>query len=229
MNKKIIVNDLSVCYGNNNRALSNINIEILEHEFIGVVGANGSGKSTLIKAILGLVPLQKGTVIINEPSDKIGYVPQFSQMNTSFPITLLEAVCLGMIGKGLHPFKYLTADNQKKAMEKLKLLKIDSLADRQLTDLSGGEFQRMLIARALALEPNILILDEPTASIDSKSREMIYNLLHELSKTITIILISHDLEEVLKLSTKILCLNNKVTYFGPSNITINDINNYEIQ
>ena len=231
MNKLIEVKVLTIYYGNNNRALQNVNVDIEEGEFLGIVGQNGSGKSTFLKSILDLIPITKGEVLINgakkyQKSTKIGYVCQHSSMNTEFPITVLEAVMLGMMGKGLHIFKYLKNASKEKALEKLKLLSIDHLADRQLFELSGGEFQRLLIARALAIDPEILILDEPTASIDAVSREMIYKFLETLKGKMTVILVSHDLEEVLKLSTKILALNNKVAYYGSSNITVEDIHKY---
>lgn len=230
MNEIIKVDNLTIYYGNNNRALENISIDVMQNDFVGIVGQNGSGKSTLLKAILGLIPIKYGKVLIegtkNNKNIKIGYVPQYSQMNTSFPITALDAVALGTFGKGIHPFSYLKKEQKDIALSKLKLLHVDNLAERQLTELSGGEFQRMLIARALTVEPDILVLDEPTASIDAKSREMIYQLLKELSGQMTILLVTHDLEEVLNLASKILCLNNKVTYYGSSNITIDDVNKY---
>ena len=220
MSKIIEVKDLTIYYGNNNRALENVNIDIEEGEFLGIVGQNGSGKSTFLKSVLDLIPITKGEVYINgikkyQKNTKIGYVCQHSTMNTEFPITVLEAVMLGMMGKGFHIFKYLKKSNKEIAMDKLKLLSI-----------SGGEFQRLLIARALAIEPEILILDEPTASIDAVSREMIYQFLSTLKGKMTVILVSHDLEEVLKLSTKILALNNKVAYYGTSDITVEDIHKY---
>jgi len=231
MNKLIEVKNLTIYYGNNNRALENVNIEIEEGDFLGIVGQNGSGKSTFLKSILGLIPITTGEVLVKGSKKyqnvaKIGYVCQHSSMNTEFPITVLEAVMLGMMGKGFHPFKFLKDSNKDIALEKLKLLSIDHLANRQLFELSGGEFQRLLIARALSIEPEILILDEPTASIDAVSREMIYNFLHTLQGKLTVILVSHDLEEVVRLSTKILALNNKVAYYGPANITVEDINRY---
>lgn len=235
MSKIIEVKDLTIYYGSNNRALENINVEIEEGDFLGIVGQNGSGKSTFLKSILGLIPITSGEVFIKgvkkyQDVTKIGYVCQHSQMNTEFPITVLEAVELSMMGRGLHPFKYLKKnDNKDKAMEVLKLLSIDHLSNRQLFELSGGEFQRLLIARALAIEPEILILDEPTASIDAVSREMIYNFLGTLKNKMTVILVSHDLEEVIRLSSKILALNNKVAYYGSSDLTVNDINQYWIK
>ena len=163
MSKIIEVKDLTIYYGNNNRALENVNIDIEEGEFWGIVGQNGSGKSTFLKSVLDLIPITKGEVYINgikkyQKNTKIGYVCQHSTMNTEFPITVLEAVMLGMMGKGFHIFKYLKKSNKEKAMEKLKLLSIDHLADRQLFELSGGEFQRLLIARALAIEPELVKL-----------------------------------------------------------------------
>lgn len=232
MNSMIEIDNLTIYYGNNNRALENISLKINEHDFLGIVGQNGSGKSTLLKSILDLVPITSGTVLFNGSKKntfyKIGYVPQYSSMNMTFPITSLDAVCLGLLGKGLHPFKFIKPEQREVSIEKMKLLQVDHLANRQLSELSGGEFQRILIARALAIEPDILILDEPTASIDSNSRKLIFELLKKLKeeKKMTILLVSHDLQDVLDLSTHIICLNNKVKYYGLSNLTVEDINNY---
>ena len=114
MNSLIKVDNLTIYYGNNNQALENVNIEINENDFIGIVGQNGSGKSTFLKAVLGLIPLTKGEITflgekrnIGMKKLRIGYVPQYSQMNASFPINVMEAVAISTFGKGLHPFKYL--------------------------------------------------------------------------------------------------------------------------
>lgn len=235
MDSIIKVKDLTIYYGNNNRALHNVNIEIEKNDFVGIIGQNGSGKSTLLKAILGIIPITGGTVYFNNiPGRKgikklnIGYVPQHSQMNSGFPINVLDAVALGMLGKGLHPFNFVSDNQRKKALEMLEMVKIDHLKDRQISELSGGEFQRLLFARALAIDPDILVLDEPTASIDANSRELIYSLLNKFKEEnkMTILLVTHDLEEIVTLADKLLCLNNRVVYYGDANITIDDINNY---
>ena len=149
------IENLSVNYGQH-KAIENINIDIPKGDFLGIIGPNGGGKSTFMKAVLGIIPIKTGKIqIFGENIDncreKIGYVAQFSNVDRSFPITALEVVMTGMIGKGLHPFHKYTEKQRDLALEKLKLVDIEDLCDRQINNLSGGEFQRLLIARALAL------------------------------------------------------------------------------
>ena len=223
MNNAISIKKLYVNYGGT-PAIEDVNLEIMKGEFVGIMGPNGGGKSTLLKAILGLVPVSSGEISILEQSvrkgrTKIGYVPQHSAVDRGFPISVCEAVMMGLVHGGLHPlFRY--SDKQRQtAMEKLKKVGIDDLAQRQISELSGGEFQRMLIARALATQPEILLLDEPTASVDPGSREHIYELLGELNENMTVVLVTHDLFAVSSKVQRIVCVNRGVVYHGVPELT----------
>lgn len=217
------IENLSVYYGQT-PALSGVSFDIEEGEYLGIIGPNGGGKTTLLKSILGLIPINNGKIeIFNNRISKnkslMGYVPQIAVMDKRFPISVLEVVLTGRLKQGLSPFFKFNAVDKEKANEALSKVGIQHLACRQISELSGGEFQRMLIARALTVEPKILLLDEPTASVDAGSRDQIYNILEELNKEMTIILVTHDLLAVSSQVSKLACLNEKLVYYGKPELT----------
>lgn len=144
----------------------------------------------------------------------VAYVPQFASLDKAFPITMLEVVLTGSLPKALKPFFRYQAKDRELAMTYLEKVGIDHLANRQIAQLSGGEFQKMLIARALAVKPKLLLLDEPTASVDATSREHIFNLLGELNKEMTVILVTHDLMAISSHVKHLACLNTHLVYHG---------------
>ncbi len=224
----IHINNLSVYYGHT-PAVTGVCLDVYEGEYLGIIGPNGGGKSTLLKAILGLIPTSSGAVEIygNNISKKrtlIGYVPQFATLDKQFPITLFEVVLTGCMKKGVTPFFKYSIKDKKRAYELLEKVGIAELAKRQISELSGGEFQKMLIARALAVNPKILLLDEPTASVDAISRNQIYGLLKELNKSMTIILVTHDMLAVSSHVHRLACLNGSLVYHGEPELTENVIN-----
>ena len=212
------IQNLTVEYGNNT-VLKNISFEVKKGEVLGIIGPNGGGKTTLLKAILGIVPYKTGEIEIlggkiSEKSDLIGYVPQHAEMDKNFPINVLDVVLTGCIGKGIHPFFGYSKKLRQDAMSALRKVGIEHLASKRINQLSGGQFQRMLIARAIVSSPKILFLDEPTASVDPASRESIYSLLAELKEDMTIVIVSHDLLAVSSLVESIACLNGTLVYHG---------------
>lgn len=226
--KAIQITDLSVHYGQNT-AISGVCLEVEDKEYLGVIGPNGSGKSTLLKAILGLVPPDSGSIsIYGAPPRKsggiMGYVPQFSSVDRRFPITVFEVALSGFLRPGLTAFHRYTGEDREKAMDILNTVGIAPLAARRVSDLSGGEFQRMLIARALASNPKILLLDEPTASVDAESRSHIYELLADLNAGMTIVLVTHDLLAVSSHINKLACLNGKLVYHGEPELKSDTVN-----
>jgi zinc transport system ATP-binding protein len=189
----------------NHVILQNINFEIHTGDFVGIIGPNGAGKSTLIKVILNEIKDYTGEIKI---SGKIGYVPQHDEIDRSFPITVKEVALMGMY-KEVGIFRHYTAEHVGKVMEVLKVLGIDHLKNRKAGKLSGGEYQRLLLARALVSKPDILILDEPEAGVDKNGQILFYGLLKKLNQQekVTVILVSHDLSMVFKETTKVMCLN----------------------
>ncbi len=218
METAIHIDNLSVYYGKT-IALSNICLDVKQGEFLGIIGPNGGGKSTLLKAILGLIPITTGVIQIygNAPGKNrtaVGYVPQFAAVDRKFPISALEVVLTGRLKSGLSLFMKYSKEDKEIAYEQLKHVGIEHLAKRQISELSGGEFQRLLIARALTVNPKLLLLDEPTASVDVTSRNQIYDLLRELNNAMTIVLVTHDLLAISSEVRKIACLNGKLVYHG---------------
>jgi zinc transport system ATP-binding protein len=205
--------------------LDDVCFSVAEGDYLGIMGPNGGGKSTLLKAVLGFIKPVSGLVrLYGEPVNKknrriMGYVPQFSSVDRTFPVSVLDVVLSGQLKGPLHPFYRSTPEQKDAARYELDRLGIAQLADRQISQLSGGEFQRLLIARSLAASPKILLLDEPTASVDPVSREKIYALLAEINSTMTIIMVTHDTTAIARNIKKLACLNSSLVYHGDPKLT----------
>jgi len=222
MTYAVELDDVSVNYGEL-EALKNINLKVAEGAFLGIIGPNGGGKTTLLKVILGLIEPQKGRVKVmgyplNEVVDQIGYVPQISNFDRSFPISVLDVVLMARLGGRVRFFHQYQKEDIKKAEAVLEQLNLLHLKDRQIGKLSGGQLQRVLIARGLTVEPEILLLDEPTANVDASSTSQIYELLKELNKDKTIIVVTHDLAAVSSYFDSLACLNEKLYHHGDKHL-----------
>jgi zinc transport system ATP-binding protein len=205
--------------------LEDISLELLPHDFLVVIGPNGGGKSTLMKLILGMLHAKHGTIkIFGMPQksgiQKTGYVPQNTNINTDFPIKVIDVVMMGAARDKKFFFRRSNEDMQK-ALDKLRLVGMEQYAQTKIGKLSGGQRQRVIIARALFSEPKLLILDEPTSSIDVEGQKQIYSLLKELSKTITIVVVSHDMSIILEYATKVAHINKKLTFHDISHLSTN--------
>jgi zinc transport system ATP-binding protein len=222
MNNYVInIDHVSVFYGDN-VVLDNVTLPVEQHDFLGIIGPNGAGKTTLLKVILGIIKPDTGKISIlgHSPVDSrkyIGYVPQHSQFDINFPINVRDVVLMGRYSKRGLARKYDKTDLQL-AEEALKKVGMLSFSDKQIGRLSGGEQQRVFIARALVSDPRILLLDEPTASVDAASQTDFYDLLEELKQRITIILVSHDIGVMSVYVDKIACLNVQLYYHGSKEI-----------
>jgi len=189
----ISVRDLSFSYGSH-EVLKDINLDIYEGDYIAIIGPNGGGKTTFTKLLLGLLTPQKGEIKIFgksviEARQKIGYLPQYINFNMDMPITVFDIVLQGR----LTPQKlFYSKEDKEIALKQLEKMHISHLKERKIKELSGGQRQRVLLARALSKQPKILILDEPTASIDPEGQKDIYELLKALP--LTKIIISHDIQ-----------------------------------
>lgn len=198
------------------QALKNINLEIEEGAFLGILGPNGGGKSTLIKAIIGSVPYTGTIKIFGKEQEyaSLGYMPQSSGLNREFPIDALEVCLSSNLHKKWHFFYRYTKAMQEESMEYLELLGIGHLAHRSIAELSGGEFQKLLLARTLLTKPKLLLLDEPTANIDPQSSEHIFEVLAKFNQKMTIIMVTHDLSAIASCVKSIACLNQSLIYHG---------------
>ncbi|WP_071396315.1 metal ABC transporter ATP-binding protein [Bacillus tuaregi] len=223
METVIEISDLTVYY-DDVLALDNISLTVNKGDFLTIIGPNGGGKSTLLKVILGIIEPTSGRINIkgttgSKEDGVIGYIPQFSQFDRSFPISVVEVVLMGRLTKKSGFFHKFSQEDLNVANNILLKLDLFDLKNRQIGQLSGGQLQRVMLARALAGNPEILILDEPTASVDSESKTMIYELLKELNNEKTIVLVTHDTNVIASYSESIACLNKQLHYHGKPNMT----------
>lgn len=203
--------------------LEGINLNIEQDDFLGIIGPNGGGKTTLLKVVLGLIHPSHGKVsILDKPPEKsrsrIGYVPQHNLFDREFPISVWDVVLMGRYGKaGL--FRRYNSEDKRTTQDALQTVGMLDYKDRQLGKLSGGELQRIFIARALVSEPKLLLLDEPTASVDPAMQTEFYELLERLKQHMAIVLVSHDISAVSIYVDKIACLNRQLYYHGSKELT----------
>lgn len=216
MNKILEIKNLFFSYEKQN-VLEDINLDILQNDFLAIIGPNGGGKSTLLKLILGLLKTNNGKLIKHIKNDSIGYVPQNTNLNTQFPITALEVVLMGHIGNKKRIFGFSKEDISC-AMNSLKQVSMHKFANKKIGDLSGGQRQRVFIARALCANPKVMLLDEPTASIDVKGQKEIYDLLKELNKSISIVVVSHDISVLMNYAKNVAHVNKNLVYHHLKNI-----------
>ncbi len=215
---KILIRAKDLCAGYGERiVLKRANFAIAEGDFVCVVGANGAGKSTLIKAILGLIKPKAGAIELAKDlkRSELGYMPQDTQFETDFPASVTEIVRTGALGRmGLRPF-YGTAE-RKAASDCLRMLKIGKLAQRNFAELSGGQRQKVLLARALMASRRVLFLDEPSNNLDYKSKADFYALLKRLNaeEGLTIVMITHDVDVHDLIGNKVLALRDEDLWLG---------------
>ncbi|XOF34348.1 MAG: metal ABC transporter ATP-binding protein [Candidatus Electrothrix sp. YB6] len=215
------IQDLSFSYGDFH-VLTDVHLDIFLQDSACIVGPNGGGKTTLIKLILGMLEPDRGTVRVfgkaagRDPA-RIGYVPQYARYDVKFPISVQEVVSMGRLGSSLSG-RY-TRHDREIAMTSLEAVDLTDLARRPFAALSGGQRQRVLIARALASEGDILILDEPTASLDRESEQHLLALLAELNKKTTILMVTHEIGVSSSFFRRIICVNNQVYVHPTSELT----------
>ena len=203
--------------------LEDISLTVQEHDFLGVVGPNGSGKTTLLKIILGLIhPLRGEVRVFGQAPERsrhvVSYVPQHANLDASFPISVMDVVLIGRLGKAPALGRYGKSDRHA-AEEAMEEAEIYDLRNRRFGLLSGGQKQRVLIARALVGKPELLLLDEPTASIDGRVEQDIYELLKRLNEKAAIILVSHDLGFISTYVNRVACVNRRLVCSRTEHIT----------
>lgn len=211
----IELQNLSLGY-NNHVVLKNLNLTIDANDFICVVGPNGSGKSTLVQGILGLIKPMQGKVIYhNLKQNFIGYMPQETRVDANFPASVFEIVLSGTLNQ-LKFKSFYTQKEKQRALKSLKILGIAKLKDQSFCSLSGGQRQKILLARSLSATSKLLILDEPSNNLDQQSKQELYQTIVELNQKhhITVIMITHDLDHDNLIGNKILSLRENDIFFG---------------
>lgn len=202
--------------------LENIHLAIQEKEFVAIIGPNGGGKTTLVKLLIGLLKPCRGEIRVlgknpAQAAPRIGYVPQDMKADKSFPISVMDVVLMGRLpARRWGGLSRQDMAEARKAMESMDIL---DLKHRKIDELSGGQRERVFIARALATEPEILFLDEPTANIDTPGRSELYGILKELNRSITIVVVSHDTLVLSSHVTAVACVNKSLHYHDGAEIT----------
>jgi zinc transport system ATP-binding protein len=201
-----------------------INFSITPGEFAAILGPNGSGKTTLMKLALGLLKPTSGQVLLfGEPAEtftdwhKVGYVPQRTQATESrFPASVREIVNFGSYS-GFSPLSIFKRDKSNRVDEAMEMAGIAQLASRRVSDLSVGQQQRMLIARSLVRQPELLVMDEPVAGVDAAGEEQFHTMVRRLNRDlgITIVMVSHDIGAVMREATTCACINRDIVFHGP--------------
>lgn len=220
---EIVSTELLSCSYREGRVLEDVSFQVARGDYVGIVGPNGSGKSTLIKALLGLVTINKGTASLFGTSlsgfrdwHKVGYLPQSLHLvNPVFPATVHETVGLGLLSLKRFPKRLNRADKDK-INTILEELAISDLEHKLIGELSGGQLQRVLLARAIVNDPELLVLDEPTAALDPETRGRFYAMIADINRSrgVTVLLVTHDSGAIGEHASKMLYLDKKVLFYG---------------
>ena len=198
--------------------LDRVTLEVGARDFLAIVGPNGGGKTTLLKVLLGLLEPQSGRVERPARPAAIGYVPQFATFDRDFPLRVADVVAMGRLGvRG--PLRRYTAGDRAAVAAALARLGLESVASTPVGDLSGGQLQRALIARALVGEPEVLLLDEPLASVDAEFREVLVETLADLHRRLPIVVVTHDLTPFAGVVRQIGCMNRRLHYHAEGKLT----------
>ena len=219
-----IVEIKNVCFVYNGQTvLEDVSLDIRQGDFIAMIGPNGGGKTTLLKLMLGLLKPDRGTIrVLGDTTEKashhIGYVSQDVHINRSFPITAIDVVMMGKLAPKKRWVRSSTND-RREALEVLERMEVDAFASSKIGELSGGQRQRVFIARALVTKPKLLLLDEPTASIDAKGQAEFYAMLQTLNRDVTILVVSHDLVAISTHVKSVACVNKRLHHHHQAEIT----------
>lgn len=219
-NAAVLVEDLSLVLGGTT-LFEHVSFIVDEGEIAMIIGPNGAGKTMLMRTMLNLLPAQSGSVTLlgrdsralGDARNRIGYMPQRLDFDRTFPITVYEVMLLRLEKSG---FWLNRGANREVVDAALRKVHADGLIDRRIGRLSGGEFQRVLLAYALLTEPELLFLDEPAAGVDVSGEDTFYELIHEIKRerNLTVVMVSHDLDVVVKYADQVLCLNRELLCRG---------------
>lgn len=223
MNNRIIkIENLSAGY-ENKTVLHDINLEVAEKDFLGIIGPNGGGKTTLMKVILGLLEPTEGKITYYDngtPTERleIGYLPQYNSIDKKFPISVYEVILSGL-NRQKNLFRRFTKEHHERVKETISMMGLEGMENKPIGQLSGGQIQRALLGRAIVSDPKAIILDEPNTYIDKRFEARLYSLLEEINKERTIILVSHDIGSVLQNVKSIACVNGTLDYHPQSEVS----------
>lgn len=223
MNNSIIkIENLSAGY-DRKTVLHDINLEISEKDFLGIIGPNGGGKTTLMKVILGLLKPSEGKITFYDngmPVEQleIGYLPQYNSIDKKFPISIYEVILSGL-NRQKSLFSRFTKEHHERVKETISMMGLEGMENKPIGQLSGGQMQRALLGRAIVSNPKAIILDEPNTYIDKRFEARLYSLLEEINKQRAVILVSHDIGSVLQTVKSIACVNGTLDYHPQSEVS----------
>lgn len=222
MHEIITFENVNFSYDNDD-VLSDINFKINSNDFVGIIGPNGGGKTTLLKLILGIEKPNSGKIVIDKLfRKKVGFLPQYSELDEDFPISVFQVVAMGLFQNS----SFFPKIGQTKKIEKaLKDVSLYEFKNKNFGALSGGQKQRCLLARAIVSQPKLLILDEPTASVDNQVEADIYEMLHQLNKNMTILLVSHDLGFISSYVNRVFCVNKFLVHHYTDEVSLSQMTN----
>jgi zinc transport system ATP-binding protein len=226
MNPLIKIQNLTVGY-DRTPVLQQVSLDILENDFLGVIGPNGGGKTTLLKAILGILKPIEGTIEfrsdIKGKNRPIGYLPQVKHIDRKFPITVFDVVKSGLMMLNGSKSSFSVKQNVNDLLNEMGIFEIK---DKAIGELSGGQMQRVYLCRALISKPKVLMLDEPDTFVDNRFEGELYEKLRELNQNMAIILVSHDMGTIVKYVKTIACVNENLHYHSSNRITQKDLDEY---
>jgi zinc transport system ATP-binding protein len=222
MEKLIEIKDVSVVY-DTKPVLKDVCLDLWKDDFLGVIGPNGGGKTTLLKVILGLMKPASGVITFFDggksvSSLKTGYLPQINPIDKRFPISVYEVIASGLAGEKPR-FRDFTPVQKERIHELLIQMGLEPFAGRAIGELSGGQLQRVLLARAIVSQPQLLILDEPNTYVDKKFESHFYELLGEINRETAIVLVSHDVRSLVSLVKNVACVNKTLHYHYGSELS----------
>ena len=224
----VSIKDVTVKY-DSYTALESANLEILEDDFIGIIGPNGGGKTTLIKSIIGAVSysgeVTLSPTLFKDSKRLIGYLPQQTTFDKQFPISVIEVVLSGLQSQKGFSARYSHKDKDK-ALQLLDSMGIITIANKQIGEISGGQMQRVLLCRAIISEPKLLILDEPTNFVDKRFESELYDILKELNKKMAIVMVSHDVHNISSAVKSIVCVNRTIHKHNTNTLSSKDLDDY---
>ncbi|OUN56488.1 metal ABC transporter ATP-binding protein [Alistipes sp. An66] len=227
--KLVTLSDVGVAY-DGYEALQHVDLEIDEHDFLGIIGPNGGGKTSLVKAILGTIPysgnIRMAPELFRGRERLIGYMPQITNFDRAFPISVHEVVLSGLQGRKGFRSRY-SREDRNKAMDLIREVGIGEVACHPIGEISGGQMQRALLARAIISEPRLLILDEPTNFVDNRFEKELYTTLQRLNERMAIIVVSHDIGTITSVVKEIVCVNRHVHRHRSNILTQEQLRNYD--
>lgn len=204
------------------KVLDNVTLSIFNKDFLAIIGPNGGGKTTLVKVILGLKKPDCGKISFYNngmPADKIeiGYLPQYTSIDKKFPISVFDVVLSGLNAKKpfMRPF---TKEQKKQVYDTIERMELSDFTDCTIGALSGGQIQRVLLARAIVSKPDVIILDEPNTYVYTRFKEQMYQMLETANKECAVVVVSHDIAEILHYTKNIACVNRTMHYHSAADM-----------